>query len=294
MLVSTSTRYLAKKYPLGEAVKKYIEAGYTALDVSFTDTSLSLYGDNYREIAEEMLKIARDSGIVFNQAHAPFISNIEKYENEIVPLFPRVFEVAAMLGIKNVVVHPTKGIRYYGNEELLFSKNVEFYNSLKPLAKKYGVRIALENMWQRHPITKAICDDILAPPEELARLYDTLADPETFTVCLDIGHVALCGREPEDAVRILGKRIGCLHVHDVDYADDLHTLPGAGKINWDNVCRALADVDYSGELTLEANNFHLGFLPEMESAVTKLMADTAKSLAERIEFYKTQKSNQES
>ena len=289
MRYSTSMRYLLKKYSVTDAVRMYMDAGYTALDVSMVDTSLPFFSDGYRKLASEMLEIANSGGVIFNQAHAPFVSKTDKYEKEILPLMPRVFEMSSLLGIKNVVVHPRKEGRYYGKEEYLFEKNVEMYNALKPIAKKFGVKIAIENMWQHHPVTKKICDDVCAPPEELARLYDTLGDPEVFTVCLDLGHVALCGREPEDAIRTIGKRIGCLHVHDVDYKDDLHTLPGVGKINWDKVCRALADVGYDGDLTLEANNFWLGFLPEMETEVNRFMADTAKSLAEKIEFYKAQK-----
>ncbi len=289
MRFSSTTDYLSKKYGEEEAVKMLIEAGYTAIDFSMFNTSRLPFTDDYREMAEKLLKLTRESGVVFNQAHAPFTSRTEVYENELLPLMPRAFEFASLLGIKNIIVHPRQNGRYYGREEELFEKNVEFYTALKPIAKKYGVKMAIENMWQRHPIAKYICDDVCAPPEELARLYDTLNDPEVFTVCLDLGHVALCGREPEDAIRYLGKRIGCLHVHDVDYKDDLHTLPGVAKINWDSVCRALADIDYTGDITLEADNFYLGFLPEMHKTATKFMADTAKSLVEKIKFYKEQK-----
>lgn len=288
MRFSSTTDYLSKKYGEEEAVKMLIEAGYTAIDFSMFNISALPFTDDYREMAEKLVKLAKENGVVFNQAHAPFTSKTEVYENELVPLMPRAFEFASLLGIKNIVVHPRQNGRYYGREEELFQKNVEFYTALKPIAKKFGVKMALENMWQRHPVAKYICDDVCAPPEELARLYDTLNDPEVFTVCLDLGHVALCGREPEDAIRILGKRIGCLHVHDVDYKDDLHTLPGVAKINWDKVCRALADIDYKGDITLEADNFYLGFLPEMNKTATKFMADTAKSLVEKIEFYKNE------
>ena len=289
MRFSSTTEYLAKKIGEEEAVKMLVEAGYTAIDFSMFNTKIAPFVDNYKEIAEKILKITREKGVIFNQAHAPFIWKPDVYENELVPLFPRAFEFASLLGIKNVVVHPRQDGRYYGREEELFKKNVEFYTSLKPLAKKYGIKMAIENMWQRHPITQHICDDVCAPPEELARLYDTLNDPEVFTICLDLGHVALCGREPEDAIRTIGNRIGCLHVHDVDYVGDLHTLPGVAKINWDKVCRALADINYEGDITLEADNFYLGFLPEMYPSVTKFMADTAKSLVDKIEFYKSQK-----
>lgn len=289
MRYSSTTDYLSKKYGEEEAVKMLIEAGYTAIDFSMFDIKRAPFTDDYKELAEKLRKTADENGVVFNQAHAPFIWKTDVYENELVPLFPRAFEFAALLGIKNVVVHPRQNGRYYGREEELFEKNVEFYTALKPLAKKYGIKMAIENMWQRHPVTNYICDDVCAPPEELARLYDTLNDPEVFTVCLDLGHVALCGREPADAIRTLGERIGCLHVHDVDYRDDLHTLPGVGKINWDSVCRALADIDYTGDITFEADNFYLGFLPEMHRTATKFMAETGKSLVEKIKLYKTQK-----
>lgn len=291
MRFSSTTDYLSKKYGEEEAVKMLIEAGYTAIDFSMFNIKAAPYTDNYKELAAKILKMANDNGVIFNQAHAPFIWKTDVYENELLPLFPRAFEFASLLGIKNIVVHPRQNDRYYGREEELFEKNVEFYTSLKPLAKKYGVKMAIENMWQRHPVTKNICDDVCAPPEELARLYDTLSDPEVFTVCLDLGHVALCGREPEDAIRCLGSRIGCLHVHDVDYVDDLHTLPGVAKIKWDKVCKALADINYEGDITLEADNFFVGFLPEMHKTAAKFMADTAKSLVEKIEFYKNAKQN---
>lgn len=288
MHFSSTTDYLSKLYGEEEAIRMLLDAGYTAIDFSMFNIRRAPFTDDYKELAEKILKMTSERGVIFNQAHSPFNSKTEYYENELVPLLPRTFEFASMLGIKNVIVHPRQNGRYYGREEELFEKNIEFYTNLKPLAKKYGIKMAIENMWQRHPITGNICDDVCAPPEELARIYDTLNDPEVFTVCLDLGHVALCGREPEDAIRTLGKRIGCLHVHDVDYRGDLHTLPGVGKIKWDNVCRALADINYEGDITLEADNFYLGFLPEMHEKATKFMADTAKSLVEKIEFYKQQ------
>ena len=164
------------------------------------------------------------------------------------PQMPRVFAFAGRVGIRQVVVHPLQRGRYYGHEQELFDMNMEFYRSLAPYAREAGVRIAIENMWQNHPVNGHIVDDVCANPHELAAYYDTLDDPDCFTVCPDLGHVALCGREPEDAVRVLGHdRLGALHIHDVDYVNDLHNLPGMGGIRWDAACRALADIRYRGE-----------------------------------------------
>jgi sugar phosphate isomerase/epimerase len=182
------------------------------------------------------------------------------------------------------VVHPLQQGRYYGRERELFDMNMDFYRSLIPLSDKHGIKIAIENMWQTHPVTHRICDDVCANPHELAAYFDTLNDPEHFTVCLDIGHVALCGREPQDAIRVLGHdRLGALHVHDVDYINDLHTIPYLGRVNWSAVVDALADIRYSGEFTMESDAFLARYPNDFLPTATKFMADTTKYLAEKLE-----------
>ena len=277
--------FLANKFGLKEAVRMMINAGYTAIDISMFNVSECPFTDDYREVAKELLEMADSAGVKFTQAHAPF-GPYEKYINEHVPLFPRAFEFCRLLGIDKIVVHPIMPCSYYGNEKMIYDANIEFYRALAPLAKTNGVKIAIENMWQTDKRSGVIVDQILADPYELARMYDDLKDLECFTVCLDLGHVALCRREPEDAIRILGDRLGCLHIHDVDYKSDLHTLPGTSKINWDNVCHALADVGYDGEFNMEADSFYKGFLDGQYELVTKFMADIAHSFADKIESYK--------
>lgn len=285
MLYSTQTLHLSKKYGLEKAVDMLIQSKYPAIDVTFYDFNAITCGyDSYKDLARAVKTGADSAGVKFIQAHAPFGGGYENYTQKIIPDFPRIFDFCSILGISDIVVHPLQCGRYYGNEEKLFHMNMEFYTSLIPIAKNNGVRIAIENMWQRHPVTKRICDDVCAPPEELARYYDELAGSGVFTVCLDIGHVALCGREPEDAIRILdSERLGCIHAHDVDYVDDLHTLPGVGKINWANVCKALADINYSGSFNLEADEFFRGFFPEQYQSASDFMAQTAKFFAEKID-----------
>ncbi len=284
MIISTQTEKLAKEYGLEVAVEMLADAGFNGIDISMFDISSPIFGDEYREYAQRLVALAEKKGISYVQAHAPFGGGYERYSNVLVPLLPRAIEFCSLVGIPNIVIHPLQPGRYYGNESDIFDTNLEFYRNLAPIAKSFGVKIAIENMWQRHPVTGQIVDDTLADPNELARMYDTLDDPETFTVCLDIGHIALCRREPEDAVRIIGaKRLGCLHIHDVDYLLDLHTLPGVAKINWMNVLTALAEVGYSGAFNLEADNFYRGFLPEQYPIVAKFMADISRTFAEKLE-----------
>ena len=287
MLFSTQTEFLASKFGLEKAVDMLIEAGYPALDVSIFDRTKVPFTDDYVEVAKRLRRKADDRGVIFHQAHAPFYWKYEVYLNEIIPLMPRVFEFCSILGVEHIVVHPKQNGRYYGREKELFDLNVEYYRSLIPLSRKYGVKIAIENMWQTHPVSRHITDDILADPHELARMYDVLNEPDVFTVCLDLGHVALCAREPHDAIRIIGKeRLGALHVHDVDYCSDLHTLPGVSKMNWVKICNALADIDYQGSFNLEADNFFAGFPEDHYQTVARFMADTCKMYCKMIDGFR--------
>lgn len=290
MIYSTTLDTLATDFGREKGIEIIAKAGFPAIDMTlFRDISFAFASD-WKDTVRKYKEIADRHGVFFNQAHAPFGGGYEKYTKETKLQFPRLFEVCAMLGIGQMVIHPVQKVPYLGREEEMFEINMEFYNSLAPYAKKCGVKIAIENMWQNRPVTNYICDDVCADPRELNRYYDTLNDPEAFTVCLDLGHVALCGREPQDAIRTVGHdRLGALHVHDVDYVHDLHTLPGSAKINWDAVCRALADIDYKGDFTLEADKFLTQYDVEFRPTAIRFMSDVCKHLTNKIESYKANK-----
>lgn len=288
MLYSTTVWNATRVYGIEEGVEKLIDAGFPALDFGFFGDYSYIDEPNYKERFSALRKYANSRGVIFNQAHAPFGGGYEVYISQKVPKMPRVFEICAILGVEGVVVHPFNDGRYYGREEELFRRNIEFYRSLAPYAKEFGVKICIENMWQRHYKAGYIVDDVCAPPEELVRYYDTLDDSSAFDICLDIGHVALCGREPHDAIRTIGHdRLGALHVHDVDYKEDLHTLPGLSLINWNDVCRALGEINYKGVFTLEADGV---FGPKTDKAFLpiafKFMNDTVKFYSDKVDAYR--------
>ena len=56
---------------------------------------------------------------------------------------------------------------------------------------------------------------------------------------------------PEEMIRILGKDISILHLHDNSGHWDDHLLPGMGNINWPAVFEALEAIGYSGVYNFE-------------------------------------------
>ena len=284
MIFSSQTQTPVARFGLVKGIELLCEAGYPAIDysISYVREESDLPTD--ADLAA-MLEVAGRYGVKFNQAHAPF--GYQLFTTKTMKILPKIFAAVAKLGVDKMVIHPLQPGRYYGHEKEIFDLNVGFYRGLTPLAKEYGVKVAIENMWQFNPVSREIVDDICASPKELSDLYDAVDDPDNFTVCLDVGHVPLCNREPEDAIKIIGHdRLGALHVHDVDYVNDLHTLPGMGKIDWDKVCRALGEIDYKGEFTLEADMFLDRLEDEFFPTALRFMSDRARFLAGKVDSYR--------
>jgi sugar phosphate isomerase/epimerase len=86
-----------------------------------------------------------------------------------------------------------------------------------------------------------------------------------------------------EMIRAIGKRLGALHLHDNDRWHDLHQIPFAGSIDWVAVTKALKEVDYKGEMTLEADTYLQAFNAENIEEGVKNMADAARKLVEMFE-----------
>lgn len=288
MKLSSTTDKLQEKFGIYKAVDILSEAGYDAID--FSQFNEEIYASTYgKEYYTEIRKYAEDKGLFFNQSHAPFSSSFTDEEktakrfDEIVTAIKR----ASYLGVKNIIVHPCQHLKYdvEGNPEKLFEYNMEFYKKLIPYCEEFDIKVALENMWQ---YTGMINHSTCSRPEEFVRYIDELNN-DSFVACLDIGHAALVREDIGDFIKILGnKRLRCLHVHDVDGTNDSHTLPYFGSINWEKVMKALAEIDYKGELTFEADSFMDNKPDILLPDCAKLMAKTGKHLVSQFENYKKQ------
>jgi sugar phosphate isomerase/epimerase len=188
------------------------------------------------------------------------------------------------LGAKIAVVHPIHHMLYKGSEKEIMQLNREYYGSLIAYSKKYNVKIAIENMWQKDPLRGYCVDDVCSKADEFAAFVDEMNQLDNcFVACLDLGHCGLIGEKAEDAIRVLGKdRLKSLHVHDNNYQKDDHTIPGLGKMNWPAISAALSEIGYDGELTLEADKFLFGFDKEFLPTAVRFMHDVAKFWADKV------------
>ena len=287
MLISTQTSVAVGRLGFEQGVLMLKNAGYDCLDLSLfemiRDDSAYIAGD-WRKTVEERKAFCDANGIIFNQSHAPFSfawadENIR--ENIAKPRVEQSIEVSAMMGVKIVVVHPLHWMPYLGHEDEINELNINYYKSLVPIAKDLGIKIALENMWQKELKRKCICTDVAGFAKDHAALIDAI-DSEWVVACLDVGHCSLVGEEAEDTIRILGHdRLKSVHLHDNDYQGDRHTIPGLGQMNWDNIMKAFEDIKYDGEFTYEADAFLKGFENDFFPTAVEFMVKKAKYLVSK-------------
>ena len=264
MLLTTSTGRIGSLFGDLKAIEMIKNAGFEAIDadLDYWDDA-GYFQEDYIARAREMRKKADELNIPFVQAHAPFNLSMKDGEEA---NYKNTFDVAVksiecceILGVEILIVHPLQFREYYPNKEFLKDLNMKFYTALLPYCQKHGVKIACENMWRHDPHNKHIIDSVCSDPDEFNNYID-MVNSEYLVACLDLGHCGLTNRDAAYCIRKMGgERIKALHIHDNDFVHDNHTMPMMGKMDWDSITKALADINYSGNFTLESDGFLSGF-----------------------------------
>lgn len=290
MRLVTQTDLITKRIGDENCVRMLARSGFDAIDWSFfemTEGTGVWCTDGWKEHAQALRSLANELGVGFSQAHAPFPSSrgTQPFDTVIVERIIRSMEVASILGVQNIVVHPKQHLEYSRHRQQLFDENVAFYKLLMPHAHRLNLTVCTENMWQTDPNRNYIVDSVCAPPDEFCALIDAVDDPR-LAACLDVGHCALTGWDIPDFIRALGPRLHALHLHDVNYVRDCHTLPFQEKLPWEDIMAALGETGYAGDFTFEANNFLLNLPNELLEPACTFMARTGRYLMSRIEAHR--------
>ena len=275
MKLATNLMGFHHLFGLEKTIDIFAEAGFDGID--FNSDIQHLYDDSHdKNYYTELKKYAEDKGIVFSQAHAPFASVFPEEEKtkqrfcEIV----NGMKHSAWVGAEMIVVHPSTqlDVKDSANHEALFESDMNLYTKLIPYAEEFGIKIAIEN----------INGAITRNAEGLIKVFDALNN-DAFVVCFDVGHGNIIGENPAEMIRKLGNRIKCTHVHDNDGTGDRHTLPFYGNVDWDDVMKAFAEINYTGDLSYESGYFVRELPQELRPEAAKLMEKTGRHLIKMFE-----------
>lgn len=291
MKIGSQSAVIDRVFGPEKALSTLKSAGFETVDFSVeNEARLNLQSKAMEKYFTDLGKYAQDIGIEIGQTHAPFYSPEKHLErnDEIIELQKRAIAATGYLGSKYIIIHPLRTKERVFNEDYERTKDINFkyYNALIPTLKEYGVYLAVENMFAWDAIGKCMCPTTCTTAEEMAMYIDELG--ERFVACLDIGHVNLIHQKEfahvnySHMIKTLGKRLKVLHVHDNDGVSDEHLPPFAGNINWKLVMNCLKDAGYTGNLSLEADNFMTLIKPELFEKAEKIMFATAKRLYDLI------------
>ncbi len=289
---------LAGSYGEEKALEYIAQAGFDCVDLTlfcqleYADiVKRNLTGplfepkDKLLERYAELKRAADGLGIGFGQLHTPFPSLVPGHPEDdeiMIEIARRSLEIAAVLDCPYAVVHPVHNLIEMTD---YFDVNMEFYGRLAETAKKTGVGICLENMFRDYPTGKLL-DSACSAPEDAIELIDALNAKygEVFSFCLDVGHAHICGYDPAQYVRKLGRRLTTLHVQDNDGYNDYHSIPYLYNIDWDAFFTAIKETGYSGTLNFEADGYTGRFPKEVMPEAIKLTGALGRYFVKKYEL----------
>lgn len=283
-MISTQTGGFEKYGTLEEILKLLKDCGFTAYDCTMCDNGKEaerfIEDDNYLENARRFRAYADSIALPCNQSHAPFPSarsGNEEYNKSVFPKLVRAIEVSGILGAKVCVVHPCND---YSPEE-----NAEkVYLPLAPYARKAGVKIGVENMWNWNTPK-----NIFAPGGVFfARKFRGAHESFCLRTYLRksryrAAELRAMNTSAPEMVRALGGYFQSMHLHDVNFYEDSHTLPFTEKVDFEAVIAAMKEIGYRGDVTLESGNFPRKFPREIFPEAVRLMAATARYFKNRLD-----------
>lgn len=227
------------------------EVGFRSISVNFNDSPTPT--DAFYDAATDRISdILQRCGLQAVQSHLYYyypLLSADKIEDALEHRVLREIEVSGKIGAPWCVWHP----RYYKSgdfatgeydEELTFHYNHQTVPRYLEQAARFGTGVALENLFGNM---------IYGGIETLARLCDSF-DAENIGICWDTGHANQLEIDQDAAIRFLGDRIKCTHIHNnFKKRGDYHLPPETGDIDWAAVLGAFKAIGYDGPFTLETH-----------------------------------------
>lgn len=190
----------------------------------------------------KQIKIFKKVGLKLSSLHMRYkekeLKNFfldNKIGNKIEKNIIKDLKIAKKYGFSCVVVHLVGEFSEIGKERL---------KRILLVCEKINIPLAIENIDYQYLFKKVF--------SELENKY--------LKFCYDSGHNN-CFDSYCDYLNEYGDKLVCLHLHDNDGLDDLHTLNEFGNIDWDNIAKGLAkcnEVSIDSELLMNYKSKYNG------------------------------------
>ncbi|GMU20653.1 MAG: hypothetical protein AMXMBFR13_07500 [Phycisphaerae bacterium] len=237
----------------GPVARQAKAAGFEGIEVALSpegaltpesdERQITAVGAAIRNEGVEIAGVATGMGWEFPLTHPE-----AKVRARGVEILKREIATAKLLGVDAILVVPGAVDVFFMPQAPVvdyrdaWSRASEAIASAIPEAEKAGVRIGIENVWNR----------FLLSPMEMVRFIDSF-NSKAVGAYFDVGNVMLFGY-PEHWIRALGSRICRVHVKD--FRRSVGTAGGfvdllSGEVDWPTVTATLREIGYDGWVTAE-------------------------------------------
>ncbi len=154
-----------------------------------------------------------------------------------------------------------------------WSRAVEGYQSIGDVLAQNNVILAIEPLNRFETF-------FLNTASDAAALCDQIAHPN-IGILFDTFHANIEEKDIAQGYRTVGKHLKHVHTCENDRG-----IPGSGHVEWNDVFKALTDLNYDGWLTIESFGFAIGEL-SAAAAIWRDIERTPDSIAfEGVQFLK--------
>lgn len=298
-LVSTAYGALLRQHDIPTALAMLHKAGYDAVDFNLCTyceaPDRPMYQENWREWVKGIRDLMDENHLVVGQIHSHWKHETQVNEDFSFDPPEQViydnFEAAAILGCKRLIFHPIQ--RFYrlpdaADRQKVLDACVAWFRYLLPTAEKWGVEIHIENLFD-HKHVQLEGDPFLAycTADDILYVVNQLNHP-LVKICLDTGHANINKQDIGAMIRQFGDKLGSLHLNDNfgkigPIYEDVHMLPGDGRINWKEVFAALHEIGYEGTLNMEPSASLQEQAPNIQFIRIKAARDVVAALMENAQ-----------
>jgi L-ribulose-5-phosphate 3-epimerase len=241
------------KLSLAEKFRLARDSGFHGFEIDLSEDGPLTLNSSAKEAAA-VRKLAEESGLQLSGLatglywSANAASADPAVRARAATILKKQIEIANALDLDAILVVPAAvGADFIPGCEIVpydaaWQRATAFVHTALPLAEQAGVRICIENVWNKF---------LLSPLE--MRQFIAQFNSEWVGAYFDVGNVLALGY-PEHWIPILGQQIRRVHLKD--YRRAVGSVDGfveilSGDVNWPAVMGALRDIGYGGWLTAE-------------------------------------------
>ncbi len=227
-------------------LKRLKALGYEGVDFCFHP--LVFVGGKEEKIISEIKENLDAAGLVCSQVHLPFYDltlpstcHDEWVEHQM----KGAFKLMNVLDCKWGAWHPVSATECSHDRKVAMKANREMLKRHLETAEKYGVGIAVENIFA--PFFSSAVEDHI-------ELIESMHSP-LVGACWDFGHANLqvSERGRVEDFKMIADKIKILHVDDNHACEDRHLAPGFGNVQFHELLPILFRSGFDGFFNMECN-----------------------------------------